>query len=87
MMADLMKKFEHWNVRILRRGDRYGLNDCLTHEEDDPIIEFYGTNRTDDEEWKRGHFVAPEGSKNYAQRVMQNRTAKRELPIGDFLQR
>ena len=58
MMADLMKKFEHWNVRILRRGDRYGLNDCLTHEEDDPIIEFYDTNRTDDEEWKRGHFVA-----------------------------
>ena len=58
MMNDLIKKFDHWNVRILRRGDRYGLNDCLTHEKDDPIIEFYDTNHTDDEKWKRGQFVA-----------------------------
>lgn len=28
-------------ARRINKGDRYGLNDCLTHDEDQPLIEFW----------------------------------------------
>lgn len=36
------------NVRIVRKGDTYGLNDCFTHDKDIPLIEFY------DDRYKQG---------------------------------
>ena len=30
-----------FNVRIVRNGDAYGLDDCLTHDNDEPLVEFY----------------------------------------------
>ena len=30
-----------WRVRLVRQGDRYGLNRCLTHDEVEPMVEFY----------------------------------------------
>ena len=30
-----------FNVRILNEGDKYGLNNCLTHESKKPLVEFY----------------------------------------------
>jgi hypothetical protein len=30
-----------FNVRLVRKGDGYGRNLCLTHEKDDPLVEFY----------------------------------------------
>lgn len=30
-------------VRIVRRGDTYGRNGCLTHRKDRPMVEFYDT--------------------------------------------
>ena len=30
-----------WCVRIVFEGDDYGLNHCLTHDETEPLIEFY----------------------------------------------
>lgn len=30
-----------WNVRLVRQGDSYGLDHCLTHDEPDPMVEFY----------------------------------------------
>lgn len=31
-----------WRIKVLNEGDKYGLNDCLTHDDkDDPIVEFY----------------------------------------------
>ena len=30
-----------WCVRIVFEGDDYGLNHCLTHDETEPMIEFY----------------------------------------------
>jgi hypothetical protein len=32
---------DKFNVRILNSGDRYGLNNCLTHDKDEPMVEFY----------------------------------------------
>jgi len=33
-------------VRLVRKGERYGRNDCLIHDEDDPSIEFYDRSPT-----------------------------------------
>ncbi len=33
-------------VRIVNLGDRYGLDDCLTHDDADPLIEFYDLSYT-----------------------------------------
>ena len=30
-----------FNVRLVRRGDKYGQNNCLTHDNDAPMVEFY----------------------------------------------
>ena len=30
-----------FNVRMVYRHHLYGLNDCLVHEEDEPLVEFY----------------------------------------------
>lgn len=32
-----------FNVRIIQRGDKFGLNNKLTYDEDEPQIEFYDT--------------------------------------------
>ena len=32
-----------WAVRIVEKGDKYGLKDCLTHEGDEPLVEFFDT--------------------------------------------
>jgi hypothetical protein len=38
-----MKTIGNYAVRIVRQGDRYGLNDCLTHDRSglDSLVEFY----------------------------------------------
>lgn len=30
-----------WTVRIVRKGQKYGRDNCLTHTENDPLVEFY----------------------------------------------
>lgn len=30
-----------WNVRLVRKGQQYGLNDKLTHDREDPLVEFF----------------------------------------------
>ena len=58
-MSDVMKTFGNFNVRILRQHDRYGLEDCLIHnDEEEPIVEFYDNRYVNDGDWKRGQFVA-----------------------------
>ena len=32
---------DKFNVRIVRAGDRYGRDFCLTHDKDEPLVEFY----------------------------------------------
>jgi hypothetical protein len=34
---------DKFNVRIVNKGDKYGLDNCLTHEGDKPLVEFYDT--------------------------------------------
>ena len=30
-----------FTVRVIEQGDNYGLNDCLTHEKQKPMVEFF----------------------------------------------
>jgi hypothetical protein len=32
---------DKFNVRVVNKGDKYGLNNVLTHNEDKPLVEFY----------------------------------------------
>jgi len=37
-----------FTVKILRKGDQYGLNKRLTHEDDVPLVEFYDAGSGDE---------------------------------------
>ena len=52
-----MKLIGIFNVRIIRHGDRYGLEDCL-EVKGEPMIEFYDFRYTGDGFGQRGQFVA-----------------------------
>ena len=30
-----------WRVKLVLKGDKYGLDNCLTHDKDEPMVEFY----------------------------------------------
>jgi len=46
-------------VRTVMKGDRYGLEDCLTHEKDDPMVEFYDWKYANQKTFgPRGQFVS-----------------------------
>ena len=59
-------KIDKFNVRIVFKGDTYGLNGCLTHEKDEPLVEFYDS-RYPHTEW--GQFV----SRYYVSTILQMR--------------
>ena len=67
-MSETSKIFGHFNVRILRKGEKYGLEECLTHKERKPLVEFYDYRHRDDKEWKRGQFV----SRYYAETILEH---------------
>ena len=67
-MSETSKIFGYFNVRILRKGEKYGLEDCLTHKERKPLVEFYDYRHRDDKEWKRGQFV----SRYYAETLLKH---------------
>jgi hypothetical protein len=48
----------HFNIRIIRKGDAYGLNDCLTHEDADPMVEFYDPRHSNTKNNPIGQFVS-----------------------------
>ena len=47
-----------FNVRIVRKGDAYGLRDCLTHDDDKPLVEFYDATVNPARFGERGQFVS-----------------------------
>ena len=47
----------NWRVKLLFKGDKYGLNNCLTHNKDKPMVEFYDLKYID-KFGKDGQFVS-----------------------------
>lgn len=53
-----MIQVEGFNVRIVARGDGYGVNDSVVHDHDDPLVEFYDSKADARKFGKRGQFVS-----------------------------
>jgi hypothetical protein len=61
-----MLKIGKYNVRIVNKGERYGREDCLTHDDDRPMAEFYDRRYASDDyeqysedSWQaRGQFIS-----------------------------
>lgn len=43
-----------FNVRLVRHGDRYGLNDCRVHDENEPLLEFWDASSEHDPRFTPG---------------------------------
>ena len=65
-------------IRVVMKGDRYGLKDCLTHTEDSPMIEFYDYTYAGDKDFgPRGQFV----TRYYAETLSGNVERKYGLDL------
>lgn len=53
-----MIQVEGFNVRVVEKGQRYGLNDCLIHDQDEPLVEFYDAKQDVALFGPRGQFVS-----------------------------
>ena len=66
-----MLKVDKFNVRVVFRGEGYGLNDSLIHDKDGVLVEFYDNRHGTD----RGQFV----SRYYASTLLENDNRGRGL--------
>jgi hypothetical protein len=46
-----------WTVRIVFKGERYGLDNVLLHEQDEPLVEFYDAEQDSTKFGPLGQFV------------------------------
>jgi hypothetical protein len=40
-ILDIVSNGIPFRVRVITQGEKHGLNDCITHKNIDPIVEFY----------------------------------------------
>jgi|GEM_PF-3055888 len=74
--GSVVGRFGKYHVRLIQKGDRYGRDDCLAWEEDEPGIEFYLVHDNYDERIDgRGWFV----SRYYLQTLVDGNTAQTGL--------
>ena len=87
MMKITNKRGRTFNVRIVKVGDKYGLDDCLTHKEEKycggPLVEFYDATYENETFGERGQFV----SRYYASTLLgrdynENRSLADQAGIG-----
>jgi hypothetical protein len=52
-----LQRIGRFHLRLLAPGDRYGLNDCLTHH-GAPVLEFYDAAQSVEKFGPRGQFVS-----------------------------
>lgn len=64
-------------VRIVTRGGKYGLRDCLTHDKSDPLVEFYDKTYREGRFAERGQFV----SRYYLSTLNERRDEERGLGL------
>ena len=73
---------KRFTVRIVREGDRYGLDDCLTHDESGPMAEFYDATYAGDERFSpHGQFV----SRYYVSTLMESQHRGRGLDLCGYV--
>lgn len=70
-----------FTVRIVREGDCYGLDDCLTHDDTDPLVEFYDASADPDKFGPQGQFV----SRYYLSTLLEETDGERGIGLeGDL---
>jgi hypothetical protein len=51
-------KAQDFTIRVVSKGQKYGLNNCLTHDSLDPLVEFYATKWASKDFGPFGQFVS-----------------------------
>lgn len=71
-------KGRNFNVKIVYKGDAYGRDNCLTHDEDRPLVEFYdGTHAAGGRFDPEGQFV----SRYYAETLIEGNSRNTGLDL------
>ena len=66
-----------FTIRIVRNGDNYGRNWCLTHDDDDALVEFYDLTYADEKD-PLGQFA----SRYYASTLIEDQDRLTNLGLG-----
>jgi hypothetical protein len=66
----MQKKFNKFNVEIVKVGGSFGLNDCLTNDGPEPLVEFYDGSINGPAFGERGQFVARYNMSSLQERVI-----------------
>jgi hypothetical protein len=64
---NIMLKVDKFNVRVVFRGEGYGVNDVIIHDDETPLVEFYDSRHTRIN--PRGQFV----SRYYASTLLEGK--------------
>ena len=59
-----------WTIRIVEEGDKYGRDDCLTYEKDEPVVEFYDADHPHDIDPISGTILGQFVSRYYISTIM-----------------
>jgi hypothetical protein len=51
-------KTQDFTIRVVSKGQQYGLNNCLTHDSHDHLVEFYATKWASKEHGVFGQFLS-----------------------------
>jgi hypothetical protein len=54
-----------WTIRIVDEGDKYGRDDCLTYEKEEPVVEFYDADNLFDKDEASGEVLGQFVSRYY----------------------
>ena len=58
MIASTIRRIGIFNVRTVLQGDKYGLNNCLTHDKPEPMVEFYDARQDPKKFGEHGQFIS-----------------------------
>ena len=72
-----------FNSRIVFKGEAYGLNNCLTHDKDEPLVEFYDA-RYDFDKSPEGEILGQFVSRYYVSTIQGSRGLNLEGSVNDW---
>lgn len=69
-----------FTVRVVNKGDKYGRNLCLTHDEDQPLVEFYDVRYAHDKD-ENGRVLGQFVSRYYMKTVLECAAGNRGINL------
>ena len=68
-----------WTIRIVDEGDKYGRDDCLTYEKEEPVVEFYDDDNLFDKDEASGEVLGQFVSRYYISTIADGGTGGLDL--------